>query len=95
MRSAEDVERFHEQILEAARGVVRTKRHNEFTVQEVVFRLKNDFPEFTDSAIRAGIVAMARRTTSDFERVGQHAYRIVSKLNAAHSSAETMGTPLC
>jgi len=75
MMHAEDVERFHEQILEAACSVVRTKRHNEFTAHEVVFRLKTDFPEFTEGAIRAGIVA---RAGADFERVGPYAYRLVS-----------------
>jgi hypothetical protein len=99
MRSAEDLARFYEQILEAARGVVRAKRQNEFTVHEVVFRLKSDFPEFTESAIRVGIVAMARLTTSgsgaDFERVGHRTYRIVSKSNTAHSSVENMGAALC
>jgi hypothetical protein len=91
MRNAEDVERFHEQILEAARWVVLTKRRNEFTVQEIVLRLREDFPEFTEKAIREGIVAKSRQTASArdggsqvaFERIGPTGYRLVTRFGSA------------
>jgi hypothetical protein len=90
MRNVEDVERFHEQILEAARWIVLTKRRNEFTVQEIVLRLREDFPEFTEKAIREGIVAKSRQTASArdggsqaFERIGPTGYRLVTRFGSA------------
>jgi len=91
MRNAEDVERFHEQILEAVHWVVLTKRRNEFTVQEIVLRLREDYPEFTERAIREGIAATSRQTASArdggsqvaFERIGPTAYRLVTRFGSA------------
>jgi hypothetical protein len=60
MKDAEDVERFHQQIVDAARWVVLTKRRNEFTLQEIVLRLREDYPEFSERAIREGIAANSR-----------------------------------
>ena len=91
MRNAEDAERFHEQILEAARWIVLTKRRNEFTVQEIVLRLKEDYPEFSERAIREGIAAKSRETASArnggsqvaFERIGPTGYRLVARFGLA------------
>jgi hypothetical protein len=76
--------RFNERILEAARGVVRTKRRNEFTVQEIVRMLRNDYPEFTESAIRASVIAWCR-PAGEFERVGNGPYRLLVDSGARHS----------
>jgi hypothetical protein len=77
--------------LEAARWVVLTKRRNEFTVQEIVLRLREDYPEFTEKAIREGIVANSRQKTSardrgsrvSFERIGPTGYCPVTHFGSA------------
>jgi hypothetical protein len=51
MRNAEDVKKFHEEFLKAARLVVLTKRRNEFRVQEIVLRVREAYPEFSERAI--------------------------------------------
>ena len=71
MRNAEDLESVSRRILEAARWIVLTKRRNEFTVQEIVLRLKEDFPEFSERAIREGIAAKSRETASARDGGGQ------------------------
>jgi hypothetical protein len=91
MTNAEDVERFHQQILEAARWVVLTRRRNEFTIQELVLRLREDYPEFSERAIREGIAANSRQTVSArnggsqvaFERIGPTGYRLVARFGLA------------
>jgi hypothetical protein len=91
MRNAEDVEKFHEQILKAARWVVLTKRRNEFTSQEIVLRLREDYPEFSEKAIREGVAAKSRQTASArnggsqvvFERIGPTGYRLVNRFGVA------------
>jgi hypothetical protein len=87
MRDAEDAERFHQQILEAARWVVLTKRRNEFTVQEIVLRLREDYPEFSERAIGEAIATKSRQTASvrngrsqvAFERIGPTGYRLTTR----------------
>jgi hypothetical protein len=87
MRNAEDVKKFHEEILKAARLVVLTKRRNEFTVQEIVLRVREDYPEFSERAIGEAIatnsrqVAPVRKGGSQvaFERIGPTGYRLVSR----------------
>jgi hypothetical protein len=91
MRNAEDVEKFHEQILEAARWVVQTKRRSEFTAQEIVLRLRDDYPEFSEKAIREGVAAKSRQRASArnggsqvaFERTGPTGYRLVTRFGVA------------
>jgi hypothetical protein len=91
MRNAEDVEKFHEQILEAARWVVLTKRRNEFTVQEIVLRVRQDYPEFSERAIREGIAANSRQVAPArngggqvaFERIGPTGYCLVTLFGLA------------
>ena len=86
MRNAEDLERLHERILETARGIVRTKRRNEFTVREIVQLLRGDYPEFTKKAIRTSVISRCRRSVpdqdiaiyGDFERIGHGVYRLLS-----------------
>jgi hypothetical protein len=91
MRNAEDVKKFHEEILKAARLVVLTKRRNEFTVQEIVLRVREDYPEFSERAIGEAIatnsrqVAPARSGGSQvaFERIGPTGYRLVTRFGLA------------
>jgi hypothetical protein len=91
MRNAEDVEKFHERILEAARWVVLTKRRNEFTAQEIVLRLREDFPRFSEKAIREGVAAKSCQAASArnggsrgaFERLGPTGYRLVNRFGLA------------
>jgi hypothetical protein len=91
MRNAEDIKKFHEEILKAARLVVLTKRRNEFTIQELVLRLREDYPEFSERAIREGIAANSRQTASArnggsevaFERIGPTGYRLVTRFGLA------------
>jgi hypothetical protein len=91
MRNAEDVKKFHEEILKAARLVVLTKRRNEFTVQEIVLRVREDYPEFSERAIGEAIatnsrqVAPARSGSSQvaFERIGPTGYRLVTRFGLA------------
>jgi hypothetical protein len=86
MRSAEDLERVHERIVETARGVVRAKQRNEFAVQEIARLLRDDYPEFTEKAIRKDGISRCRQRAldqntaihGDFERIGHGAYRLLS-----------------
>jgi hypothetical protein len=89
MRHAEDLDRFHERILEAARGVVQKKQRNEFTIQEITQVLRDDCPEFTERAIRAAILSSCHRSGQEhnvtinveFESVGHGANRLLSRLD--------------
>jgi hypothetical protein len=91
MRDAEDAERFHKQMLEAARWIVLTKRRNEFTVQEIALRVREDYPEFSERAIREGIAANSRQLAPArnggsevaFERIGPTGYRLVNRFGLA------------
>jgi hypothetical protein len=91
MRNAEDIRTFHEEILKAARLVVLTKRRNEFTVQEIALRLREDYPEFGERAIGGAIVANSRQTAPArnggsqvaFERIGPTGYRLVTRFGLA------------
>jgi hypothetical protein len=77
--------------LEAARWVVLTKRRSEFTVQAIVLRLREDYPEFSERAIREGIAAKSRQTAAArngssqvaFERIGLRGYRLVALFGLA------------
>ena len=71
MRNVEEVDWFHERILEAARWVVKTKRFNEFTTHEILLRLRRDYPEFSEAAIRKGILVKASQTASAHHEVNQ------------------------
>jgi hypothetical protein len=77
--------------MKAARLVVLTKRRNEFTVQEIVLRLREDYPEFSERAIGEAIatnsrqVAPVRNGDSQvvFERIGPTGYRLVTRFGLA------------
>jgi hypothetical protein len=91
MRNTEDVKKFHEEILNAARWVVLTKRRNEFTLQEIALRLREDYPEFSERAIGEAIAANTRQTAPArngggqvaFERIGPTGYRLVTRFGLA------------
>ena len=91
MRNAEDIKIFQEEILTTARLVVLTKRRNEFTVQEIVLRLREDYPEFSERAIGEAIAvnsrqgAPARNGDSQvaFEKIGPTGYRLVTRFGLA------------
>jgi hypothetical protein len=91
MRNAEDVKKFHEEILKAARLVVLTKRRNEFTVQEIVLRLREDYPEFSDRAIGEAMATNSRQAAPArnggsqvaFEKIGPTGYRLVTRFGLA------------
>ena len=97
MRNAEDLERLHERILETARGVVRAKRLNEFTVKEIALQLRDEYPEFTERAIRTDVISRCRQIApdqntaihGDFERIGHGAYRLLG----ASDNLEKFGEP--
>lgn len=97
MRNADDLERLHERILEAARGVVRAKRRNEFTVKEIARLLRVDCPEFSENAIRTDVISRCRQSApgqntaihGDFERIRYGAYRLLS----ASDNSEKFGEP--
>jgi hypothetical protein len=71
--------------------VVLTKRRNEFTVQEIVLRLREDYPEFSERAIGEAIAvnsrqgAPARNGDSQvaFEKIGPTGYRLVTRFGLA------------
>jgi hypothetical protein len=48
-------------IMKAARLVVLTKQRNEFTVQEIVLRVREDYPEFSERAIGEAIATNSRQ----------------------------------
>jgi hypothetical protein len=91
MRSAEDVKKFHDELLKAVRLVVLTKRRNEFTVQEIALRLREDYPEFSERAIGEAIATNSRQAAPAsgggsqvaFERIGPTGYRLVSRFGVA------------
>jgi hypothetical protein len=74
-----------EQILEAARGIVRERGRNEFTILEIVNRLKDTGAGFSGSTIRTHITSRCCRnapknhavTYEDFERIARGCYRMV------------------
>lgn len=74
-----------DQILEAARDIVRKKRCNEFTVLEAQNRLQEIGTKCSESAIRTHITSRCCRnapknhgvTYEDFERIGRGLYRII------------------
>jgi hypothetical protein len=74
-----------EEVLEAVRAIVREKAHNEFTVDEIVSRLRDSGSPFAESTIRTHVTSRCCRnapknhavTYEDFERIGSNAYRLI------------------
>lgn len=65
MRDADDIARFNERILDAARTVVQSKGSNEFTIQEIVRLIRSDYPEFSEGAIRKSVISQCSRSGGD------------------------------
>jgi hypothetical protein len=101
MRNAENFGRLHERILETARAVVRAKRRNEFTVQEIAQLLRDDFPELTKKAIRTDVTSSCRQSApdqntaihGDFKRIGHGAYRLLSSSDNVSSNLDPRTRP--
>jgi hypothetical protein len=73
-----------EQILKAARAIVREKRRNELTVPEIVDHLRNAGANCPESTIRTHVISRCCRnapknhavTYGDFERIARGLYRM-------------------
>jgi hypothetical protein len=75
----------HEAVLRAARDLTRASGRNEFTVDEIVNRLRDSGSVFADSTIKTHVNSRCCRNAPSnhavrydyFERVGPGIYRVI------------------